>query len=45
MTVESLRYVIKDCKEAIEANPQNPKCGEYEDCILYASQELTRRKS
>lgn len=45
MSVDSLRYVIKDCQEAIKANPENPKCGEYQDTICYCSQELAKRKA
>lgn len=41
---DALNYVIKDCHEAIAANPDNPKCGEYTDTALYAAQELHNRK-
>ena len=43
MAIDSLRYVIKDCQEAIAANPENPKCGQYMDICLYCSQEIKRR--
>lgn len=43
MSVASLRYTANDCKEAIEANPDNPKNGEYTDICIYCSQEIKRR--
>jgi hypothetical protein len=43
MTAASLRFVIDDCREAIHAMPDNPKCGEYQDEICYCSEELNRR--
>ena len=42
---ESLRYIIKDCQEAITANPENPKCGYYADEINYCASELKRRSN
>lgn len=39
-----LLYTIKDCREAIEANPDNVKCGDYADEISYCSMELKRRR-
>ena len=44
-SVESLKYIIKDCQEAIEANPENPKNGYYADCICYCGMELSNRKN
>ena len=44
MTIESLKFVIKDCQEAIEANPDNPKNGDYADEICYCGMELKRRE-
>jgi len=38
-----LRFIIQDCKEAMEAMPTNPKCGYYQDEIHYCAMELTRR--
>lgn len=38
-----LRYVIEDCRAAIEAKPENPKCGQYMDEIHYCAMELKRR--
>ena len=40
MSVASLRYTANDCKEAIEANPENPKNGEYADIISYCGMEI-----
>jgi len=42
---ESLRYVILDCRKALEAMPDNPKAGQYQDEISYAGMELKRRQS
>lgn len=42
-SVESLRYIIKDCQEAIAANPDNKKNGYYSDEICYCGMELNRR--
>tara|TARA_R110000744_G_scaffold280122_1_gene392248 strand:+ start:189 stop:392 length:204 start_codon:yes stop_codon:yes gene_type:complete len=39
----SLKYIIKDCQQAIEALPENPKCAQYQDEINYASMELSTR--
>jgi hypothetical protein len=41
--VESLRFIIKDCQEALQANPQATKAGYYADEINYAAMELRRR--
>jgi len=41
----SLRYIIQDCREAIEAMPNNPKNGYYADEIHYCSMELAKRKN
>jgi hypothetical protein len=43
LSTESLRWTIKDCQEAIDALPDNPKNGYYQDEIHYCAQELTRR--
>ena len=42
---DELRYVIKDCKEAIAADPDNPKSSQYADEINYCSMELFKRIS
>jgi len=44
-TVEMLRFIIKDCREALTANPDNPKAGYYADEICYCSSELHRRQT
>jgi hypothetical protein len=44
-TVAELRYTIKDCREALEAYPDNPKAGYYQDEISYCGMELRRRQS
>ena len=43
-TENSLRYTIKDCKEAIAANPNGHKAGYYADEIHYCAMELNRRQ-
>ena len=43
MSTDSLRYVIKDCRNAIEALPENPKCEQYMDEIHYCATELRIR--
>ena len=40
----SLRYIIKDAREAMLAMPDGPKAGYYMDEIHYASMELARRR-
>lgn len=40
---ESLWFIIKDCQEALEANPDNPKASQYSDEICYCSMELSKR--
>jgi len=42
---ESLKYIIFDCFRALEAMPDNPKAGQYQDEISYAGMELKRRQS
>ena len=42
-SVESLRFIIRDCQQAITANPDNPKNGYYADEIAYCGMELKRR--
>lgn len=43
MTNDSLRWCIKDCKEAIAALPEGHKAGYYADEINYCSTELNKR--
>jgi hypothetical protein len=40
----ALRYIIKDCKEAMASLPDNPNNGYYQDEIHYCVMELYRRK-
>jgi hypothetical protein len=42
-TLQSLRFTIKDAQEALEANPDNPNNGFYQDEINYCANELNRR--
>ena len=41
--IESLRYVMQDCRNAIAANPENPKSAQYADEICYCADEINRR--
>jgi hypothetical protein len=43
-SIESLRYIIRDCKAALSAMPDNPKAGYYADEINYCVMELHSRK-
>ena len=40
LSVDELRFIIRDCKEAIAAFPENPKCGYYTDEIHYCTMQL-----
>ena len=40
---ESLRYIIEDCRNAMAANPSNPKWGQYADEVHYCHMEIKRR--
>jgi hypothetical protein len=42
-TDESLRFTIADCREAIEAHPEGPKAGYYQDTILICHRILSQR--
>ena len=42
-SVESLKYIIKDASEAINANPENENNGYYQDEINYCCNEINRR--
>lgn len=44
MSSDSLVWNIKDCREAVDANPQNPKNGLYEDTIHVIVGILSSRK-
>jgi len=41
---ESLKYILWDCRQALGAMPDNPKAGQYQDEIHYATMELNQRK-
>lgn len=41
---DQLRFIMSDAHDAINANPENPKCGHYQDEIHYAGMELKRRE-
>ena len=43
-TDDSLRYIIKDAKEAMAANPNGRKAGYYADEVNYAAMELKTRR-
>jgi len=45
LSEDSLKYIIKDCRESIDAIPNNPKNGYYMDEIHYCSMELLNRKN
>ncbi len=40
---DALKFAIKDCREAMAANPDNPKNGVYADTIHVCSQHLQNR--
>jgi hypothetical protein len=42
-TVAELRYIARDAREAVEANPTGENAGYYADEISYAAMELKRR--
>ena len=42
---DQLKFIIKDCQEALVAMPDSPKAGQYMDCIHYAAMELNERLS
>lgn len=43
MSVRSLEFTIKDCKEALKEQPDSPNFDYYCDEINYCQQELKRR--
>lgn len=43
MSDDSLRWVIRDCREALDANPETDKAGYYQDEIAYCEMELAAR--
>jgi len=44
MSLEALRFTIRDAGEAIAAMPDGAKAGYYADEINYCAMELNRRK-
>lgn len=40
----SLRYIIDDCREAIQANPTGGKAGYYQDTILICHRIISGRE-
>lgn len=44
MSEEELHYTMKDCREAMAANPSGINDGYYADEINYCGMELHRRK-
>ena len=44
LSTSELRFTVGDCREAVEAHPENPKCGQYADTIHYCCAELMRRQ-
>jgi len=45
LETESLKYIMFDCSRALEAMPDNPKAGQYQDEILYCAMELKKRRN
>ncbi len=43
-SISSLHFIIRDAREAIKANPENPNAGYYADEISYAAMEIRRRR-
>lgn len=41
---DELRFVIKDCREAIDAMPEGKKAGYYQDTILICHRILSERE-
>jgi len=44
LDIESLKYIMFDCRQALKALPDNPKAGQYMDEIHYCLMELARRR-
>ena len=44
LNIESLKYIMFDCRQALNAMPDNPKAGQYMDEIHYCLMELARRR-
>ena len=43
MSSDSLLYVCKDCRDVLNAWPDHPNAGYYQDEIQYCGMELARR--
>jgi len=43
-TIDQLRFIIQDAREASEANPEGENAGYYIDEMHYAYAELQRRR-
>lgn len=43
-SIEMLRWVIKDCQEALQRMPDSPKAGYYQDEINYCGMELAKKE-
>ncbi len=44
MPIEQLEYISNDCKQAIKANPENPKGRQYSAIANMCDNELANRK-
>ena len=44
MSIEALRYTIKDAREVIKNYPENPNSGFYADEINYCVMEIRKRE-
>lgn len=42
-TIPELEFIIRDAKEAAQANPDGPNVGYYLDEVSYCSMELRKR--
>ena len=40
---EALHYIVRDCQEALDANPDTPKASDYLDQQHYCRMELAKR--
>lgn len=43
LDIQSLKYIIQDCREAMNSLPNNPNNGYYQDEIHYCVMEISRR--
>jgi len=44
LETDSLKYIMFDCRQALNAMPDNPKAGQYMDEIHYCLLELAQRR-